>query len=74
MIRSGQMGEIQELIQKLGKEIQAIVKQALELSYFSRGGWSYETVLSMSAAERDLATEFIQERLKNASKMSFPVF
>lgn len=68
------MREVQQLIQRLGLEIKMLVKNAIELSYFSRGAWSYESVLQMSAAERELAAEFINERLKAAGKMAFPVF
>lgn len=74
MIFSGDMTQVQRMIYRLGKEIQSLINNALEISYFSRGAWSYETVLNMSAGERDLAVEFINERLKHASKMTFPVF
>lgn len=59
---------------RLSKEIEALVKAALEISYFSRGAWTYEQVLGMSAGIRDLAVDFVNERLKAASKMPFPVF
>jgi hypothetical protein len=74
MIRSGDMGAVQRLIKRLGLEIKALVKSALEISWYSRGAWSYQAVLLMSQGERELAVEFINERLKTASKSMFPVY
>lgn len=74
MIGAGDMRAVQMLIQKLGNEIKSLIKSAIEISYYSRGAWQYEQVLAMSAGERELAVEFINERLKLASKMMFPVF
>ena len=68
------MGAVQRLILRLGSEIRSIVKSSLEISYFSRGAWGYEQVLHMTQAEREMAVEFINERLKIASKSMYPVF
>jgi hypothetical protein len=62
------------MIGKLGAEIKALIKSALEISYFSRGAWSYAAVLGMSQGERELAIDFINERLKAASKSPYPVY
>lgn len=68
------MKAVKKMFGKLGFEIKSLVKSALEISYFSRGGWSYTEVLNMSQGERELAVDLINERLKIASKSSFPVF
>ncbi len=74
MIRAGDMQAVQKLIIRLGAEIRQLVKSALEISYFSRGAWSYQTVLLMSQAEREMAVDFVNDRLKLASKSMFPVY
>ena len=74
MIRAGDMNAVRGLIERLGKEAKSLVRAALEISYFSRGAWSYAAVLAMSAGERDLAVEFINDRLEAAKKMAYPVF
>ena len=74
MIKAGDMGAVVSLMHRLSSEIKSLVKSALEISYFSRGAWSYETVLAMSAGERELAVDFINERLKIAAKLTNPVF
>lgn len=68
------MQEVQRHIVRLGREIKSIVKSAFEISYYSRGAWSYEHVLKMSKAERDIAVDFIEERLEIAKKSTFPVY
>ena len=74
MIRTGDGQQISKLIAQLGNEIKGIIRNSFELSYYSRGAWRYEDVLNMTAGERDIATDFINKRLEQAGKMSFPVF
>jgi len=74
MISAGDMRAVQSLIHRLGVEIKSLIRSAMEISYFSRGAWQYDTVLAMSAGEREMAVEFINERLKAAGKMQNPVF
>lgn len=74
MIRAGDMPAVGKLIRRLGGEIRNLVKSALEISYWSRGAWPYHQVLMMSQAEREIAIDFINERLKIASKSMFPVY
>ena len=68
------MERVQSFIGLLGREIRTIIRNALELSYFSRGAWQYEAVLEMTAGEREIAAEFINKRLEQAAKMTHPVF
>ena len=74
MILTGDHTRIVGMIDRLHAEAKSLIQSAQEISYFSRGAWSYETVLRMSAVERDMAVEFINKRLEAASKMTFPVF
>lgn len=74
MIKAGDMNAVQKLIKRLGAEIRNLVKSALEISYYSRGAWPYQQVILMSQAEREMAVDFINERLKIAAKSMFPVY
>lgn len=74
MIKAGDMTAVSSHIQKMGREIQHLIKAAFELSYFSRGAWSYKDVLMMSQAEREIALDFINSRLEIAGKQMFPVY
>lgn len=68
------MERVQSFIAQLGREIRIIIRNAFELSYYSRGAWPYESVLEMTAGEREIAADFINKRLEQASKMAHPVF
>jgi len=74
VILSGDVRRRDEMINSLALDTRNLLKAALEISYFSRGGWQYETVLNMSPIERDLAVEFINKRLEAASKSMYPVY
>lgn len=74
MIMSGDGSRITEMINSLAMDTRNLLKAAFEISYFSRGAWSYDLVLQMSPLERDLAIEFINKRLEAASKSPHPVF
>jgi hypothetical protein len=74
MIVSGDMSRIAAAIKTMSIEVRNLLNSAIEISYFSRGAISYETVLQMSPLERELATDFINKRLEQASKSAFPVF
>jgi hypothetical protein len=74
MISAGDMQAVQNLIVRLGGEIKLLIKSCMEISYYSRGAWPYETLLAMSAGERDIAIDIVNERLKIAAKSPFPVY
>lgn len=65
---------MQKHITRLGEEIRALVWSSLEISYYSRGAWSRDSVLLMSHAEREMAVEFINQRLEVAKKSPFPIY
>ena len=74
MIMSGDSSRIAEMINSLALDTRSLLKSAIEISYFSRGAWSYDLVLQMSPLERDLAIEFINKRLEAAGKSMYPVY
>lgn len=68
MIHAGDMEAVQKLIIRLGREIKEIIRSAVEISWYSRGAWPYETILNMSQAEREVAVDFINKRMEQISK------
>lgn len=71
MISSGDRAGIIATIDRLQLEAKSLLQSAIEISYFSKGAIPYETVLNMSAVERDLAVEFLNKRLKEEAKNPF---
>lgn len=59
------------MIDRLALESKSLVQAAIDIATYTRGGVPYETALNMSAFERDLVIENINERLKAAAKNPF---
>jgi hypothetical protein len=56
------------------KESNDIKKSALKLSWFMRGGATYEDILNMSDMERTAMSELIEENLDTTKKSGLPFF
>jgi len=50
------------------------VKSVIRLVYFMRGSISYQELMNMSYAERDMVSEFISGRLEQEAKRIHPVY
>lgn len=56
------------------KECTEIKKNAITLSWYMRGGISYEDVLNMSTDERKTLTELVNANLETTKKSGLPFF
>ena len=74
MIMSGDSSRIAEMIDGMAKDVRNLLKQAVEIAWFSRGSIQYETALAMSPLERDITIEFVNNRLENQKKSMNPVY
>lgn len=71
----GNTQDIQRLYNSLNNDIMLILKSITQMIYFMRGGISYEHALyGMSFIEREIATDFISQRLKEEIKSPHPVY
>jgi hypothetical protein len=66
--------QIQKLIEGMDKECKAIKKNAWRQGWYSRGALSYEDALNLSADERDMVNEIIDENLETTKKSQLPFF
>lgn len=74
MIMSGDSIRISEMINSLGRDTRSLIKQAVEIAWFSRGSIQYGAALGMCPLERDIAIEFVNERLEAQKKNPHPVY
>jgi hypothetical protein len=56
------------------KECSEIKKNALSLSWYMRGGVSYEDVLNMSYEERSHISKIIESNMETTKKSNLPFF
>jgi len=62
------------MIDSMEKESNDIRQEALKMSWYMRGGLSYDQALCLSAAERTLVNNIIKENLETTKKTQLPFF
>lgn len=63
-----------KFIDQMEKECNDIRQEALKMSWFMRGGLSYEHALNLSSKERELLSALIKENLETTKKSGLPFF
>jgi hypothetical protein len=58
----------------MDKETVDIKREALQLSWYMRGGITYDQALQLSVGERTLIGELIKENLETTKKSGLPFF
>jgi len=67
------VSEIVELSSKMDKEVRAIKKDLLKICWFMRG-MSYSEAMHLSAEEREIVGEIIEDNLETTKKTQLPFF
>lgn len=58
----------------MDKEAAGIRQEALKLSWYMRGGITYEQVLQLSYQERSYISDLIKDNLETTKKTNLPFF
>ena len=66
--------EIVHMLEGMDKEARAIKEVALRMSWFMRGGVSYEDAMHLSQQERELIGDIIKEHMKTTKESGMPFF
>lgn len=66
--------EIVSLLNEYDRETKAIKKDAIKISWYMRGGLTYEDVMALSTTEREWVGDLINENLETAKKTGLPFF
>ena len=56
------------------KDCQSIRQEALKLSWFMRGGLTYDQAMALSIQERTQINELIKDNLETTKKSGLPFF
>lgn len=62
------------MIDQMEKESNNIRQEALKMSWYMRGGISYEQALNLSHTERKMVSELIKDNLDTTKKSGLPFF
>ncbi len=56
------------------KEAESIRQESLKMSWYMRGGISYDQVLALSGKERVMVNDIIKDNLETTKKSKLPFF
>jgi hypothetical protein len=62
------------MVDQMDKETQDIRQEAIKLSWYMRGGISYDQALQLSVAERVTISNLVKENLETTKKTGLPFF
>ena len=60
------------MLQALATDVDRLIHNVIELSYFMRGAIPYESMMNRTPGERQRISEFIGNRIEMEAKKSFP--
>jgi hypothetical protein len=58
----------------MDKDIKNIRQEAMQMSWYMRGGLSYEQALQLSQTEREIVSNLIKENMETTKKSGLPFF
>jgi hypothetical protein len=62
------------MLEQMDKEADSIRQEALKMSWYMRGGLTYEQAMSLGSKERNMIGELIKEHLETTKKSGLPFF
>jgi hypothetical protein len=68
------MEEIEKLTDSMVKEIDRLDRNALKMSWYMRGGVSYNDIMNMTNKQVDALNSIIDENLETTKKSKMPFF
>lgn len=74
MLRQGKPAEIKEMIDRMQSESRALIKSLVNLVYFMRGSISYDQMMWMTFAEREVVKDFLDERFEIEKNRTNPIY
>lgn len=62
------------MVDQMDQEADSIRQQSLKMSWYMRGGATYDDVMQMSFRERTLISDLIKENLETTKTSKLPFF
>lgn len=58
----------------MDKETTSIRQEALKMTWFMRGGLTYDQAMQLSQSEREIVSKIIKENMETTKKSGLPFF
>ncbi len=68
------MAQIEKLVQEMENDVKMIKTEALKLTWYMRGGLTYDQSMALSHQERLIVSELISQNLETTKKTGLPFF
>jgi hypothetical protein len=65
---------ISDMVDQMEKDTNNIRQEALKITWYMRGGVSYDAALNLSSSERAMVNTIIKENLETTKKSGLPFF
>ena len=66
--------EVEDLINKYERDSRAIKEEALKMTWFMRGGISYEDAMMLSWREKEIIAKIIKDNMETTKESGLPFF
>ena len=66
--------EISDMVDRMDQEADSIRQQSLKMSWYMRGGATYEDIMQMSFRERSFISDLIKDNLETTKNSKLPFF
>ena len=66
--------QISKLVDDMEKETVSIRQEAMKMSWFMRGGITYDQAMQLSITERSIVNDIVKENLETTKKSGLPFF
>lgn len=65
---------MEDLLNQMEREANELKRQGLRMSWYMRGGATYDDVMNMSHSERTMISELIKDNLETTKNSKLPFF
>ena len=66
--------QISDIVDRYEKDVKNIKDDALQISWYMRGGVSYQDAMNMSTTEKELVSKIIKDNLETTKKTGMPFY
>ena len=66
--------QIGAMVENMEKECKDIRREAIKMTWYMRGGLTYEHAMSLSSQEREIVGDLIKDNLETTKKSGLPFF